>query len=88
MIITGSAVLIRPGSFPEVIRQFERFPEVTFHAQSESGAELVVNLEAPDSAELEFLCDRLMSDIPEIVDITHIYINFEDEVEGASKLGN
>lgn len=82
MIITGSAVLIEPGSLSHVLQKFSRFPEVTFHVQSESGTELVVNLEASDGAELEALCSRLVSDIPEIFDITHIYVNFEDEIEG------
>jgi hypothetical protein len=31
---------------------------------------------------LEALCSRLMRDIPAIFDITHIYVNFEDEIEG------
>ena len=80
MIIKGSALLIQPGSEEAVLTRLKDFPAVTFHVKSESGAELVVNLEAPDTGALDDLCDELKRRIPEIVDIAHLYVNFEDEI--------
>ena len=81
MVITGSAILIEPGSDNIVLKGLEEFPAVTFHVKSESGTELVVNFEAEDHAALESLCAQLMAEIPQIVDITHVYVNFEEEVD-------
>ena len=81
MIITGSALLIQPGSDAAVLERLKQFPEVTFHVKSESGTELVVNFEAEDHHSLERLCSRLKEAIPEIVEIAHVYVNFEDEIE-------
>lgn len=83
MIITGSVILIEPGSDEQVLRVLEGFPEVTFQVKSESGTELVVNCEALDHEALEGLCERLRAQIHQIVEINHIYVNFEDEVEKA-----
>ena len=81
MIITGSALFIEPGTDEEVVEKLKAFPEVTFHVKSESGTELVVNLEAEDHEALEGLCRSLKSDIPQIVDIAHMSVNFEEMVE-------
>ncbi len=83
MVITGSAILVEPGADDEVLRALEGFPEVTFQVKSESGTELVVNFEADDHETLEDLCRRLKKEIPRIIDITHIYVNFEEEVDKA-----
>lgn len=83
MIITGSAILIRPDSVEEVLQALERFPEVTFQVKSETGTELVVNFEADNHEALEDICERIKGEIPQIIDITHIYVNFEEEVEKA-----
>jgi len=80
MIITGSAFLIRPGSLPTVLDKLKTFSGVTFHANSESETELVMTLEAEDHHALDALCCNLTETIPEIVNITHIYVNFEEEV--------
>jgi nitrate reductase NapAB chaperone NapD len=81
MIITGSALFIEPETSDIVLEKIGRFPGVTFQVMSESGKQLVVNLEAEDHEALESLCRDLRSAIPEIVEIAHIYVNFEDEVE-------
>lgn len=81
MIITGSALFIEPGTHEQVIAKLRPFPEVTFQAKSETGTELVVNLEAEDQGALVRLCDALRDHIPEIIDVTHIYVNFEEEIE-------
>jgi hypothetical protein len=81
MVITGSALFIKPGSYEEVLERLKEFPEVTFQVASESRTELVVNLEEENQGALEALCDRLKEAIPQIVDINHLYVNFEDEVE-------
>ena len=81
MVITGSGILVMPGAAEEVLKQLEAFPQVTFHAESDSGTELVVNLEAEDNEKLEQLCGELKARITGIVDIIHIYVNFEEEVE-------
>ena len=81
MVITGSALLIQPGSDSAVLERLKQFPEVTFHVKSESGTELVVNFEAEDHDSLERLCSRLKEAIPEIIEIVHVYVNFEDEIE-------
>ncbi len=81
MIITGSALFIAPDTSEAVLEKIGRFPGVTFQVMSESGKELVVNLEAEDHEALESLCRYLRAEIPEILEIAHIYVNFEDEVE-------
>lgn len=86
MVITGSALFIEPGSYETVLERLKEFPEVTYRVASDSLTELVVNLEAESQDELENLCDRLKEEIPEVIDITHLYVNFEEEVE--KLLGN
>ncbi len=81
MVITGSGIFIEPNSDAEVIEKLKDFPGVTYQAASESGTELVVNLEAEDHHALEDLCAKLRQEIPQIVDIGHMYVNFEEEVE-------
>ncbi len=84
MIITGSALFVEPGTRDKVIKQIKKYPEITYHVSSESGTELIVNFETESQADLEILCSRLRHEIPEIIDIGHVYVNFEEEVE---KLG-
>lgn len=81
MVITGSAFFIQPGTAEAVLERLKAFPDVTFQARSDSGTELVVNLEAEDHLALEQLCRKLMESIPELVEIGHLYVNFEEEVE-------
>jgi hypothetical protein len=81
MIITGSALFIEPGTSDTVLERLRDFPEVTFRVQSESGTELVVNLEAEDHQALERLCLHLTERIPELVEIAHFSVNFEEEIE-------
>jgi nitrate reductase NapAB chaperone NapD len=81
MIITGSALFVVPGTQEKVLEKLREFPEVTFQAKSEAGSELVVTMEADDHGALEALCNFLKEQIPEIIDVTHIYVNFEEEVE-------
>ncbi len=81
MVITGSALFIEPGTHERVVEKLRQFPEVTFQAKSDSQTELVVNLEANDQGALELLCSSLKDRIPEIIDVNHIYVNFEEEVE-------
>lgn len=81
MVITGSAILVEPGSAEQVVEQLKQYPQVTYHVQSDSGTELVVNLEAEDFDDLERLSGQLKEEISEIVEVAHIYVNFEDEVE-------
>jgi hypothetical protein len=81
MIITGSALFIRPGSYEAVRENLREFPEVTFFAVSESHTELVVTIEAQDHSDLDRLCKDMQEKIPEIVEIAHLSINFEEEIE-------
>ena len=81
MVITGSAILVESGTHEKVLESLLQYPEVTFHVKSDSGTELVVNLEAEDFDALEKLCSRLKEEISDIVEVAHIYVNFEDEVE-------
>jgi nitrate reductase NapAB chaperone NapD len=81
VVISGTALFIQPGSSASVIARLHDFPAVTFHVQSEAGTELVVTVEAHDFNALERICDDLKQGIPQIVDIAHVYVNFEDEVE-------
>jgi hypothetical protein len=81
MVITGSILLIDQGSDDEVLKGLIDFTEVTYHVQSPEGTELVVNLEAEDQGALEELCFRLKAEIPHIVEVAHVYVNFEDEIE-------
>jgi len=81
MVITGSVILIRPGSSNAVLGQLKKYPSVTFHVQSEPGTELIVNFEAEGFEELENLCEEIKDSTPDIIDITHVYLNFEEEIE-------
>jgi nitrate reductase NapAB chaperone NapD len=81
MVITGSVIGIKPGSYAEIENGLKRFPDVTLQAVSPSGCELVVNFEAESIGLLEDLCDRIKSSFPEVIDISHVYVNMEDEVE-------
>ncbi len=81
MIITGSALFIEPGSHEAVLERLKVFPEVTFHVASDSRTELVITIEAQDHADLERLCREMQEQIPEIVEVAHLYINFEEEIE-------
>jgi hypothetical protein len=81
MIVTGSALFIRPGSYEAVRESLGAFPEVTFYAASESHTELVVTIEAQDHSDLDRLCQDMQEKIPEIVEVAHLSINFEEEIE-------
>jgi nitrate reductase NapAB chaperone NapD len=81
MVITGSAIFVLPGTERKVLGLLEKFPQVTFQVKSESGTELVVNLEAEDQDDLESLCRRIKDEIPDIMEINHVYVHFEEEVE-------
>ncbi len=86
MVITGSAIFVSPNDSDLVLRRLREFPQVTFQVASESGSELIVNFEAENQDELEILCKKLSDDIPQIIDIGHIYINFEDEIDHLKSL--
>ncbi len=86
MIITGSVIYVRPEDSASVVRRLADYPQITFHVGSDDGAELIVNFEVPTQADLRPFCSMLKTQIPEIVDIGHVYINFEDEVD--SLIGN
>jgi nitrate reductase NapAB chaperone NapD len=81
MIITGSALFVEPGTSDLVQERLAGFPEVTFHVQSASGTELVITIEAENHEVLEQLCQDLKARIPEIVEVVHLYVNFEEEIE-------
>jgi nitrate reductase NapAB chaperone NapD len=81
LIITGSAIFVNPGDSQTVLERLREFPEITFQVCSENGSELIVNFEAQNQDELDELCRHLRMAVPEIIDIGHVYINFEDEVE-------
>jgi nitrate reductase NapAB chaperone NapD len=86
VIITGSVIYVRPEDSAAVLRKLAEYPQITFHVGSDDGSELIVNFEAPTQDDLEPFCSMLKTEIPEIIDIGHVYINFEDEV--ASLTGN
>ena len=81
MVITGSAILVEPGTGELVAECLKEYPQVTYHVQSESGTELIVNLEAEDFDDLEKLSFELKEEISAIVEVAHIYVNFEEEIE-------
>lgn len=81
MVITGSVIMVMPGSDVVVEEKLRSFPQVTCHAKSNSGMDIIVNVEADNHHELESLCQKIKDDIPEIIDIGHVYINFEEEIQ-------
>ena len=81
MVITGSAIFVNPQDSGLVTRKLSEFNQITFQVASESGSELIVNFEAENQDELDEFCRYLRAEIPEIIDIGHIYINFEEEIE-------
>jgi hypothetical protein len=81
MIITGSALFVKPGSYETVLESLKVFHEVTFYAASESHTELVVTIEAQDHSDLDRLCKDMQEKIPDLVEIAHLSINFEEEIE-------
>ncbi len=84
MIITGSALFVEPDKSEKVKQGLAGFPEITFHCESQSSLEMVVTIEAEGTRDLDRICSELKSRMPEIVDIAHLYVNFEDEVERIS----
>jgi nitrate reductase NapAB chaperone NapD len=81
LIITGSALFIEPDSSKRVKSLASEFPEVTVYAESQSGSEIIITIEADGEMDLDRICNELRARIPEIVDIAHLYVNFEDEIE-------
>lgn len=81
MVITGSAIFVNPQDSGLVTSRLSEFNQITFQVASESGSELIVNFEAENQDELDKFCRYLRAEIPEIIDIGHIYINFEEEIE-------
>lgn len=81
MIITGSAIFVSPKDSEQVLQRLQEFSQITFQVASDNRSELIVNFEAKNQDELERFCENLRTDIPEIIDIGHIYINFEDEID-------
>jgi|GEM_PF-2295770 len=81
LVITGSVIYVRPQDSDPVVRKLTDYPQITFHVGSDDGSELIVNFEVPSQDELEPFCQMLKTQIPEIVDIGHVYINFEDDVD-------
>lgn len=81
MVITGSVIYVRPQDSDPVVRKLAEYPQITFHVGSDDGSELIVNFEVQSQLELEPFCRMLKTEVPEIVDIAHVYINFEDEVD-------
>jgi len=51
--------MVRPGSDTVVEGKLEVFPEVTFHGKSDSGMDLIINIEADNHNELENLCQKI-----------------------------
>jgi nitrate reductase NapAB chaperone NapD len=58
-----------------------RFPEITVHGQSDSSSEIVITIEALSAGDLDRICEELKREISGIVDIAHLYVNFEEELE-------
>jgi nitrate reductase NapAB chaperone NapD len=81
MIITGTAILIENGSTSDVIQRLKNYSEVTFQVHSECGTELIINMETDDQRSLEALCARIKDEIPQVIDIAHVYFHMESEVE-------
>lgn len=81
MVITGSAIFVNPRNSVHVQERLREFREITFHVCSSCGSELIVNFEVENQTALEKFCSHLKTRIPEIIDIGHIYINFEEEVD-------
>lgn len=81
MIITGSALFIKRESYDDVLEGLKLFPEVTFHAASDSHGALVITIEANDHYDLERLCRDMQEQIAGIVEVAHLSINFEEEID-------
>lgn len=81
MIITGSALFIKSESYEDVLKGLKGFPEVTFYAASDSRTELVITIEAQDHHDLERLCRQLQEHVAGIVEVAHMSVNFEEEIE-------
>lgn len=81
MVITGSVIYVRPQDSDLVVRKLADYQQITFHVGSDDGSELIVNFEVESQDKLEPFCTMLKIQIPEIIDIGHVYINFEDEVD-------
>jgi len=85
LVITGSAIFVNPRDSAHVQKRLREFPEITFHVCSKCGSELIVNFEVENQSELEGFCLGLRTRVPEIIDIGHLCINFEEEVDSLTK---
>ncbi|MEF3255575.1 MAG: chaperone NapD [Deferribacterales bacterium] len=84
MIFTGSLVTYITGRLDDAINYLKKFQQLEIHTVSEDKCGIVVTLEAENEDQLEDICQRIKNH-DAIIDISHHYFNFEEEVDKIRK---
>ncbi|MCX8083804.1 MAG: chaperone NapD [Calditerrivibrio sp.] len=80
MIISGSVVACIEGSLKEVSDFLLEYPQIKVYAASEEKNSIIIVIEEETDAALQALCKKLQEH-PKIIQISHHYFNFEDEID-------
>ncbi len=80
MIYSGTVIATFPEKHGEAIEYLKQFKEVEVFTSSDDKKQIVTAIETENHKTLEILCEKIKeSDL--IVDVSHHYFYFEDEVK-------
>jgi nitrate reductase NapAB chaperone NapD len=87
LIYSGTVIVIFPEKYNETIRYLKQFKEIEVFTSSDDKKQIVTAIETKNHKTLEILCEKIKeSDL--IVDVSHHYFYFEDEVKRMVEEGN
>lgn len=84
MILTGSVITCIKGSLLEVVDFLKSFEQIDVHTFDEEKSVVVVTIEEESDSTLDELCKKLQEH-PSIIQVSHHYFNFEDEIDKINK---
>lgn len=84
MILTGSLINFIKGSLHDVLDFLRSYPQIDIHTYDEEKSVIVVTIEEQSDTSLDDLCKQIQSH-PSIIQISHHYFNFEEEVDKIEK---
>ncbi|MGC8767705.1 chaperone NapD [Calditerrivibrio sp.] len=84
MILVGSVVTCLKDSTNSVAEVLKDYPNIDIHAIDEKKSNILITIEEESDFKLEELCKKLQEH-PFIVQISHHYFNFEEEVDKIEK---
>ncbi|ADR19777.1 chaperone NapD [Calditerrivibrio nitroreducens] len=84
MILVGSIVACLKDTTHSVADVLKDYPNIDIHAIDEKKSNIVITIEEESDSKLEELCKKLQEH-PCIIQISHHYFNFEEEVDKIDK---